>query len=472
MSWLIAWASLGVVVGSFLSLYSLYFIGAQWLIVAGCLTILGLKRANKFAIVMMLLAGLLLGFYRAGNELKARESFELFYSKSIEVSGRVKDDPSFDVDGDTRLRLVDIIIENQVIAGEIWVSTVEQVTIKRSDRVEAVGLLNKGFGNIPAAMYRAKILSVNRQDYSDVGRDVRDSFATGVRKAIDEPQASLGNGFLVGQKTALPEKLDNELVLLGLTHIVVASGYNLTILVRFARRLFVKISRFSALAISGFLIFGFIQLTGFSPSMTRASGIASLSLVAWYYGRAIHPLVLLPFSAAATILVNPAYAWGDIGWLLSFTSFIGVIMLAPLIHAYFWGDKKPRTVRQLVIETMSAQILTLPIVALIAGQYSGLSLLANVLVLPLIPLAMLLTFFGGLAGLVVPSFSSFVGWPAEFVLKYMTTVIDKLAALPQASSDVSVGIAFVIFWYSSLLILMVYLWRRTGCAFREYNIIE
>lgn len=472
VSWLIAWASLGIVIGSFLALYTVSFVGYEWLFVAGCLLIIGLYKHNKLSILVVLLAGLFIGLFRAGNEIQAQQSFVRYFGESVQVSGRVKDDPSYDVDGDTRLRLIDVVIEGEPTAGELWLATSEQLPIKRSDRVRAVGLLTEGFGTIPASMYRADILSVTRQDYSDVGRDVRDSFATGVRDAIAEPQASLGAGFLLGQKTALPEKLTNELVLLGLTHIVVASGYNLTILVRFARKLFARISRFSALAASGFLILGFLQLTGFSPSMSRASLIASLSLVAWYFGRVIHPLVLLPFSAAVTVLVNPAYAWGDIGWLLSFTSFIGVIMLAPLIHAYFWGDKKPHTIRQLLIETSSAQLLTLPIVALIAGQYSGLSLLANAVILPLIPLAMLLTFIAGLVGLLVPSIAGVVGWPGEFILSYMTTIIERLAALPQATSEVAIGISFAIFWYAGLFITMVYLWRRSGYEFRTYSMIE
>ncbi len=472
ISWLISWASVGILVGTFLSLYFSSFIGFEWFVIGACLVLLGTFRKDKIAILAFLIAGLLFGLWRGGNEIVSQSGFEQFYGKEVVITGSVLEDPSYDTDGDLRLRLSEVRFDQEKMGGEVWVVIRDNLKIRRSDVVTVEGLLSKGFGTIPSAIFRAQILAVERQDFADVGLDTRDWFAGGIRKAINEPEASLGAGFLLGEKSALPEKLEQDLRLLGLTHIVVASGYNLTILIRFARRFFARISRFTALSASGFLIFAFANVTGFSPSMTRASLIAGLSLLAWYFGRKFHPLVLLPFSAAVTVAINPAYAWGDIGWLLSFMSFVGVIMLAPLIHAFFWGDKKPGNIRQVFIETMSAQALTLPIIAIAFGQYSSLSLLANVLILPLIPLAMALVFVAGVGGLSVPSIAGVIGWPAEILLRYMTTIVDKLAVLPQATSEIKFTSTLVIVSYISIFSLMIYLWRRTNYEFRNYNIIE
>jgi len=472
ISWLISWASVGLLVGTFLSLYTSRFIGFEWVVIGTCLGIVGTLRKDKIAVLAFLFAGLLFGLWRGGNQIISQSGFEQFYGKEVVITGRVLEDPSYDTDGDLRLRITDVRFENEKMGGEVWVVIRDNLKIRRSDIVTVEGLLSKGFGTIPSAIFRAQVLAVERQDFADVGLDTRDWFAGGIRRAIEEPEASLGAGFLLGEKSALPEKLEQDLRLLGLTHIVVASGYNLTILIRFARRFFARISRFTALSASGFLIFAFANITGFSPSMTRASIIAGLSLLAWYFGRKFHPLVLLPFSAAVTVAINPAYAWGDIGWLLSFMSFIGVIMLAPLIHAFFWGDKKPGNIRQVFIETMSAQLLALPIIAVAFGQYSSLSLLANVLILPLIPIAMALVFVAGIGGLAVPSFAGIVGWPAEILLRYMTTVIDKLAVLPQAVSEIKFTSTLVIISYLLIFCTMTYLWRRTNYQFREYNIVE
>lgn len=463
----------GLLLGSYLALFSLRFVGGEWLVMAVCLALIGFRRRDVLAVLFIVAAGLLIGLWRAGNELRAQQAFEQFYGQTVSVVGRVTEDPSYDTDGDMKLRLVDVRIDGQSVAGQLWAATSDRRDIKRSDYVTVEGQLSQGFGTIPAAMYRASIAGIERRDYADVGRDTRDSFAGGVREAIREPEASLGAGFLLGQKTALPEKLDNELQLLGLTHIVVASGYNLTILVRFARRLFARVSRFSALALSGLLVFGFANITGFSPSMSRASLIAGLSLLAWYYGRKFHPVVLLSFSAAVTVAINPAYAWGDLGWLLSFTSFIGVIMFAPLVNQYFWGEQKPGAIRQVFIETMSAQALTLPIIMLAFERYSALSLPANVLVLPLIPIAMLLTSIAGIGGLLLPSAASqIIGWPAEILMRYMTAVVSKLAELPAASQEVTITPSAVAVFYIILFGVGIFLWRRSGHVFRDYNVVE
>ncbi len=473
ISWKIAWLSVGILLGTLGSLYLHWFTGIEWLLIAGFLLVVSLRKKSYGSIVFALVAGCLLGLWRGSQLIRAESGYKNYYNQIVSASGQVTEDPTYDIDGDLRFKLQDVWVEGQAIGGELWIATTQNASIKRSDRVEISGRLTEGFGTIPAAIFRARIIQVDRQDYADVGRDTRDWFAEGIRESIQEPEASLGSGFLLGQKTALPEKLDQELRLLGLTHIVVASGYNLTILVRFARKLFAKISRFTALLASSVFVYGFLQITGNSPSMARASLIAGISLLAWYFGRKLHPLVLLPFSAAVTVLINPSYAWGDIGWLLSFTSFIGVIILSPLIHAYFWGESKPNNIRQVFIETLSAQVLTLPIIAYVFEQYSPLALVANLLILPLIPFAMLLILFAGFSGVLATGLlPAIVGWPAEVVLRYMTMVVDRLAELPLASAEIQVPFWLVIMMYVGLVGLMIYLKRKTGYALRSFNVIE
>lgn len=333
-------------------------------------------------------------------------------------------------------------------------------------------MVSSGFGPYAASIYHGKLLSVQHLKNADIAGSVRDSFANGIRNGIDEPEASLGAGFLLGQKTSLPEKLQNELRLLGLTHIVVASGYNLTVLIRFSRRLFMRISRFSALASSLFLVYLFMQMTGTSPSMSRAGLIATVSLIAWFYGRKIHPVVLIGISAGGTLFVNPSYAHNDLGWLLSFASFVGVLVLAPLIHAYFWGTQKPQWLRQLLVETASAQVCTVPIILLSFGTFSPLSIVANALVVPLIPVAMLLVFTAGIASLLVPFVSQIIAFPATLLLRYMTTIIDRLSVLPLANDSISFSLTAFITSYILIFISIIFLWRRSGHEFRDYNIIE
>lgn len=209
-----------------------------------------------------------------------------------------------------------------------------------------------------------------------------------------------------------------------------------------------------------------------SPSMSRAGLVAGLSLLAWYYGRKFHPLVLLPFAAAITLLVNPSFGWNDLGWQLSFAAFAGVMIVAPLAQRYFFGDKKPGTIRQILGETIAAQLCTLPILLLAFGQFSNVAIFANLLILPLVPLAMLLTFVAGGGALIIPGAAMIIGMPADWLLQYMIEVASYSAALPWAQTTLQISETAVIAFYILLALVCIYMGRMTKTALREVNIVE
>lgn len=461
-SWLIFWISFGCLWGVALALLaSNYFSEIFWLVIGLALTGVVFINRTKKIILMAIIAGLILGLWRGSAIIISEQAYTPYIGERVSLTGIVAEDTAFSAGGDQRLKLKNIQIQNQSVSGSIWISTKDNTEIKRSDKVVFEGQLSDGFGGFSATMFRADLKQVSQIKHGDVAREVRDWFADGVRRVIPDPEASLGIGFLTGQHTTLPQSLDNNLKLLGLTHVVVASGYNLTILVRFARRAFARISKYLATLVTGLLVSGFVLVTGFSPSMSRAALITGLSLAAWYFGRRIHPVILLSFAAAVTAMFNPSYVWGDIGWYLSFTAFAGVIIVSPLLLHYFWGrNKKVNPLHQVFLETLSAQIMTAPLIAYIFNQYSALALPANLLILLFIPLAMLLTFVAGSLGLAFGALAIF-GWPAYALLKYMTTVVDKLAVLPLALSEINFGLSALIIAYFVIFGFIIYLWRRT-----------
>ncbi|HEY0891635.1 MAG TPA: ComEC/Rec2 family competence protein, partial [Cellvibrio sp.] len=353
-----------------------------WLLTGILLTLIACMRQRTWFLLFALGGGMIVGYWRGGLEQSVLDMCTPLYGKVITLKGTVSDDADVDKQGDTVLRLKDIMIENRHLSGAVWVVLSNSINeIERSDRIAVTGKLQQGFGTFAGTMYRAEPVKIERPEPGDIALHVRDWFAGAVRQAIPEPESSLGVGYLVGQRRNLPEDLDAALKVAGLTHIVVASGYNLTILVRLARRLFERISKYLATLVSGGLIVSFIAVTGISPSMSRAGLVAGLSLAAWYYGRKFHPLILLAIVAAVTVLVNPYYAWGDVGWQLSFAAFAGVMIFAPVMQAFYFGKKKPGTLRQILGETVSATILTAPILLYSFGQISNVAVFANLLIL-------------------------------------------------------------------------------------------
>lgn len=474
VSWLISLACVGLVIGVMTTAHisASLFGSIAWLGVGVCLLTFGLWRQRLYVIPIVIIAGGLIGIWRGSVTQQQLAPYDTLVGQQMIIIGYVSEDADIGKNDELLLRLNRVTINDHAMTGSLWVSTNEKGDIKRGDRVVVRGVVAEGFGSFVASMYRADVVNVERPQPGDIARQVRDEFADGVRTAVPEPQASLGLGYLVGQRRALPPELSEALQIAGLTHVIVASGYNLTILVRLTRRLFGKVSKYLATISAGGMIMAFIAVTGMSPSMSRAGLVAGLSLLAWYYGRKIHPLVLLPFAAAITLVVNPMYGWNDLGWQLSFAAFAGVMIVAPLAQRYLFGDKKPGTIRQILGETVCAQLATLPILVLAFGQFSNVAIIANLLILPLVPLAMLLTFLTGLGALLLPSLAQHIGAPVSWLLQYMTTVAEYVASLPWAQTEMVITHSIVIMYYAVLFGSCYYLWRKTRFNLRDSNIIE
>lgn len=433
---------------------------------AGILIFACLVRRRSVLFVCALIAGCLFGLWRGDTRLNQLVVYEQYVGREVSLNGIVSEDATITQKGEQRIRLSNIRINAEPLEGTVWMSTIADHDIKRGDHLTATSKLNEGFGTFSAAMFHANITAIERPYPGDVGRRIRDGFTDQVRETIPEPQVSLAAGYLTGQKNALPETLSDQLRTVGLTHVVVASGYNLTILVQFARRLLAERSKYLAVFSSSLLIASFILITGFSPSMSRAGLVAGLGLLAWYYGRTIHPLVLLPFAAAVTALIEPSYVWGDIGWYLSFAAFAGVLIFAPLITRFLWSAE-PGLLKRLIVETLSAQLLTLPLIIYTFSQYSPYALLANILVLPLVPLVMVLTFLTGISNLIFPFIGSLMSLPCILLLKYMTTVVEGVASLPGARSEIEASLAISLLGYAVLVAVCIVLWRITNYNFRS-----
>ncbi|HSE29682.1 MAG TPA: ComEC/Rec2 family competence protein [Candidatus Saccharimonadales bacterium] len=471
-SWQIAAMSWGVICGAALSC----FVNVEINLLIVVIGILGCIVCVAFRFVLLLplafAGGLLLGMAVNNFQSNQIEKYQPIYGKQVLVTGIVSEDVSKNEKDEQQIKLTQVSAAGQNLSGVIWLSTRDGNLIKRGDFIAAQGKLDHGFGNIPASIFKAKIIKVEQPVPGDLARIARDWFADAVRIAIPSPQVDLGLGYLLGQQNELPHDLNEKLKLLGLTHVVVASGYNLTILVRFARKSFLNISKRLSVLVTSAMIIGFVLMTGFSPSMSRAAIVTGLCLAAWYYGRNIHPLVLLPFVAATTLLLNPGSINGDLGWYLSFGSFAGVIILAPLVNSFFWRNKDPGILREIFVGTLCAQIVTLPIILLYFGQYSPLALFANVMILPLIPPAMLFIFLAGISGILVPNFAEILGLPAFWILKYMTSIVDWIASIPFAKGEVHFNVLSLIFSYTVIVILTLFLWRATKFNFYKSSVLE
>jgi competence protein ComEC len=262
----------------------------------------------------------------------------------------------------------------------------------------------------------------------------KQSFMEKIEKAIPQPQAGLSEGLLLGVKQALGEDLEAAFRKTGIMHIVVLSGYNIMLVILFVMYVLSYLLPFKARIWFGLIaIVLFAAMVGFSATVVRASIMAALVLIAKQIGRTYTVIRSLLITGIVMVLINPYLLGFDVGFQLSFIATLGLILLAPCIEKYVKFMPTTIGLREFLTATIATQIFVTPMLLYHIGEFSVVSVLVNMLVLPMVPVAMLLTFAAGMAGFVSEAASIPIGYLAYLSLLYITWIAQFFAQLPFAS---------------------------------------
>lgn len=387
-----------------------------------------IKRKSTLSLYVIIAIGLCIGIWRGTSFMVNVYDLQSIYGQKVTIQATATSNSVYGNNYQMEFTASSVKLINphsQNLSGSFRVSGFGEPMVYRGDRLDITGKIFPSRGSSQSRISFAQLNTITPDDSWLNGLTRR--FGAGMSNALPEPQASLGMGILIGQRSNLPDYTLAALSIVGLTHIIAVSGYNLTILVRAVSRFKFFGSKFQKLVASLALIGTFLLITGFSASIVRAAAIAGLGLWAWYYGRKLRPILSLSLVAAATAVINPFYIWGDIGWYLSFLAFFGVLILAPAIGKKLFGNREPRGVVQILLETFAAYLMTLPLIMFIFGKLSVVALLANLLVIPLVPFAMLFSAVAGVAGMIIPTVSGWLAVPANLTLTYILDVAYALS---------------------------------------------
>lgn len=274
------------------------------------------------------------------------------------------------------------------------------------------------------------------------------------KRVLPEPQAALLSGIVLGVKQSMSPKFLQNLRQTGTLHVVVASGYNVSVVAGFLVTVFVWfLSRKKALILAFFGIFAYTLMAGAEPPVVRAAIMGSLAYAAQFLGKQKDGVIALGVSAALMLLVNPLILF-DIGFQLSFAATAGILSIFPLLTKRFF--RFPIFGDDLAV-TLSAQAATLPILLLNFGQMSFLSPIINALVLPLIPPIMGLGATIAGIGLVAKPLAYIIAWFAWVPLTYFVKIIEWFGRLPWTSMEVgNLSIWWAVGYY---FVLAVLIWR-------------
>ncbi len=294
---------------------------------------------------------------------------------------------------------------------------------------------------------------------------LKNLFIDNVARLIPAPESSLANGLVVGAKESMGKDLLNQFRVAGLIHIVVLSGYNISIIALFTMRLFgLVLSKRTSIVAGVITIILFAILVGGGATVIRASIMAILGLLAVVSGRTSDIIRALIFAGLVMIFINPKLLVFDLGFQLSFLATLGLIYLEPIFKPYFtWLPERVGGLpfREIASATLGAQLTVFPLILYTFGNFSLYAFPVNLLVLPLVPLTMLAVFLTGalsfLSFIPIISFLAYpFAWLAYLLLTYMVRLVSFVSHLPLASLNFpNVPISVIFLMYASLVILIL-----------------
>jgi len=277
-------------------------------------------------------------------------------------------------------------------------------------------------------MFLPKIITKESGDGSGIKRflfSVKHKFLDNLSRVLPEPHRSFLAGVTIGERTSLPDEIEEDFRNIGVIHLVVLSGYNISIVsentIKILSYLPVAKTIRALIATAGVILFAI--MTGGSATVVRAAIMGVLILWARETGKIYQALSALIFAAFLMALVNPKIIRFDASFQLSFLATAGLIFVSPRIEKYFSWFPNFWKLRENLISTLSTQIFVLPLLIYLGGNFSWRTIPANLLILSAMPVTMFFGFLTGLAGFASHYLSWVLAWPAYWLLAYELWVV-------------------------------------------------
>lgn len=305
--------------------------------------------------------------------------------------------------------------------------------------LEAVG---KGKGN----PVRAALFSLKKRFIENVG------------ELLHEPESSLLAGLVVGAKQSLGNALLDKFRAVGLIHIVVLSGYNITIIAQSIMRVLGFLRPALSASFASLTIVLFAIMVGGGATVVRASLMALLVILARRAGRVYDVTLALSLAGFLMVLHNPKILAFDPSFQLSFLATVGLIYFAPLVERRVAWLPERFLIREVAVATLATQLFVLPFLVYQMGAVSLVALPVNLLTLVFIPATMFFGFLAGVLGFAGALLAFPFAFAAEMFLSYILFVVSIFSKIPFAAVAVPhvpfFAVAVVYLFYFVLIYKM------------------
>jgi competence protein ComEC len=249
--------------------------------------------------------------------------------------------------------------------------------------------------------------------------------------------ASILSAMVLGQKRNIPWLVNNSMVKSGTVHILVVSGFNVGI-VAFMINLLLKILRLGRkgrIILTAICLVIYCLITGASNPVIRATVMGLVFLSAYFLKREPDIYNSLVSAALFILVIGPRQLF-DIGFQLSFISVLAIVYFYPkleaLIHLEACKIKILKFIGQGCLVSFSAWLGTLVIIVLNFRIIVPVTVLANILIVPLATLITVCGFTLVLSGLIYPDLAQLFSLPTAVLINLLLNINAALIKLPFA----------------------------------------
>lgn len=291
-------------------------------------------------------------------------------------------------------------------------------------------LASKG---VDAVVGFGQISKIESGDFSftKIATQIRQWIARTLALHINFPVDGIVAGMLVGFQGGIPKYLSDVFRNTGTLHTLVLSGYNITVLAGFLGLLFRRLPFRIKTILIALGITTLVLVSGAGVAAVRAGIMGSIALFAGITLQNYQALRALVIATLFFFFVSPATIFVDPGFHLSFLATFFIIMLLPIISQKLSFIPNGRfNIREALVLAIGLPIFMLPYMMYFSGLFPLVSPVANIFLVPIIPILML----GGLfvvALSFVPFLAGTIGIVTSFIGLVAIKILTFLATFPQ-----------------------------------------
>ena len=281
--------------------------------------------------------------------------------------------------------------------------------------------------------------------------NIKKKFIRTLNELFIAPASGLLAGIIIGDTSSLDNNLLDVFRAVGLIHIVVLSGYNITLVANFFVRMFAPLGYYRRLITAMIALIFFIAVVGISQTALRAGIMALCAFAARYY---IRPYVVsrgIFLALLIMVWISPYALLFDLSLQLSFLATFGIVFIFPLISKKF-PHLAENNFGEILLQTVAVNIVTLPIIVYQMGYFSLTSFPINIIVLGFIPWITVLGFLAVFIGIILFPFGKLIAFPVQIIVDLIIKMTSWTAqhdpfklSFPKFSLYWLLGIYFIIF---------------------------